>query len=46
MSIASSALELVGNTPLVRLDKLRGKVIFAWSVHEEGGLLGAAVLQQ
>lgn len=39
-----------GTTALVRAinridpDKLPGKVIFAWSVHEEGGLRGAAAM--
>ena len=47
---ARSLDDRAGTTALVRAinqinpDRLPGRVIFAWSVHEEGGLRGAAAM--
>jgi putative aminopeptidase FrvX len=48
--VARSLDDRAGTTALVRAinqidpDRLPGRVIFAWSVHEEGGLRGAAAM--
>jgi putative aminopeptidase FrvX len=48
--VARSLDDRAGTTALLRAinqinpDRLPGKVIFTWSVHEEGGLLGATAL--